>query len=139
MPGGNAASQNDVWVLAKSNEKLVSIAVEGKVAEPFGPTIGEWNPNASVGRRERFGFHRDLLNLDDVPAHTRYQLLHRTASAVLLVHSFSPENLWFEDFARFVSLFGTAAEVDGVTDAEASGKPVLSFAWVHGDERYLKR
>jgi hypothetical protein len=35
LPGGSAASQDDILVLAKSADQLVSIAVEGKVDEPF--------------------------------------------------------------------------------------------------------
>ncbi len=151
LPGGKAASQNDAWVLAKSNDQLISIAVEGKVAEPFGPTIAEWNPDASAGRQKRFTFLKDLLQLDDIPANIRYQLLHRTASAVLeaqrfnarhavlLIHSFSPENQWFEDFASFVNLFGQTAQVDQVVTAEGNTSPVLHFVWVHGDETYLRK
>ncbi len=41
LPGGRAASQNDVFVLARSKKQLISIAVEGKVREPFGPTVSE--------------------------------------------------------------------------------------------------
>jgi hypothetical protein len=53
----------------------------------------------------------------------RYQLLHRTASAVIeaerfgarhavmLVHSFTEENLWFDDFAEFASVFRLKAEI----------------------------
>jgi len=41
LPGGSSASQNDIWLLAKSAAGLISIAVEGKVKEPFGPTLGE--------------------------------------------------------------------------------------------------
>jgi hypothetical protein len=151
LPGGNAASQNDAWVLAKSNGELISIAVEGKVAEPFGPTVGEWGPDASAGRQKRFAFLKELLQLDDIPESTRYQLLHRTASAVLeaqrfnaqhavlLVHTFSPENRWFEDFSNFVNLFGNAAHVDRVVQAEGSRTPALHLAWAHGDEAFLKR
>lgn len=151
LPGGKAASQNDAWVLAKCKDQLISIAVEGKVAEPFGPTLAEWNPDASAGRKQRFAFLKELLQLDDIPTGTRYQLLHRTASAVLeaqrfnaqhavlLIHSFSPENQWFEDFARFVNLFAQAAQVDRVVTAEGSRFPVLHFAWVHGDETYLRK
>jgi hypothetical protein len=35
LPGRGKASQTDLFVLAKSGDDLVSIAVEGKVAEPF--------------------------------------------------------------------------------------------------------
>ena len=33
------ASQNDLYVLAKSNNELLTIMVEGKVSEPFGSTV----------------------------------------------------------------------------------------------------
>src|SRR5690348_15457505 len=36
LPGGSAASQNDVWVLARHSNGLASITVEGKVSESFG-------------------------------------------------------------------------------------------------------
>jgi len=151
LPGGKAASQNDVWVLAKSSDQLISIAVEGKVAEPFGPTLSEWDPDASAGRQKRYAFLKDLLQIDDIPSSTRYQLLHRTASAVieaqrfnaqhavLLIHSFSPDNKWFDDFASFVGLFGQTAQVDQLVTAEGHAFPMLHFAWVHGNEAYLLR
>lgn len=151
LPGGKAASQSDAWVLARAGNELVSIAVEGKVEEPFGPTVAEWDPDASAGRQKRFAFLKSLLQLDDVPDGTRYQVLHRTASAaleaqrfnahhaVLMVHSFSPQNLWFEHFAAFVGLFGQTAQVDRIVRVEGSRTPALHFAWVHGDETYLKR
>lgn len=42
LPGGSRSSQNDIWVLVRSKGQLISIAVEGKVSEPFGPTVQEW-------------------------------------------------------------------------------------------------
>jgi hypothetical protein len=42
LPGGRRASQTDLFVLARANEGLAAIAVEGKVAEPFGPLVREW-------------------------------------------------------------------------------------------------
>ena len=44
IPGGRAASQNDLFVLARSPKGLVCIMVEGKVSEPFGPLVSEWCP-----------------------------------------------------------------------------------------------
>ncbi|MFA7012304.1 MAG: hypothetical protein WC202_05045, partial [Desulfobacterales bacterium] len=41
LPGGSRSSQNDIWVLARSKGQLISIAVEGKVSETFGPTVQE--------------------------------------------------------------------------------------------------
>lgn len=151
LPGGGAASQNDVWVLGRADGELVSIAVEGKVAEPFGRTVGQWNPDAGAGRQMRFAFLKRMLQLEDIPSGIRYQLLHRTVSAlleaerfnaqhaVLLVHSFSPENLWFEDFAGFVQLFGQSAQVDRIVRMDGDRVPALHFAWVHGNETSLRR
>jgi hypothetical protein len=56
LPGGLRASQNDVWVLAKSagSGELLSIAVEGKVSERFGSeSLEEWLRDASPGKQGR--------------------------------------------------------------------------------------
>ena len=74
--GGIAASQNDIWILARCNKTLVSIAVEGKVDESFGDKITNWNPGATQGRAERFSFLRNILELDQIPGTIRYQLQH---------------------------------------------------------------
>jgi hypothetical protein len=47
LPGGQAASQNDAWVLAKCRTGLVSIAVDGKVRESFDKTLDQWKTDAS--------------------------------------------------------------------------------------------
>lgn len=150
LPGGSRPSQNDVWVLARTAADLVSIAVEGKVAEPFGPTIGEWGPNSSNGKRVRFDFLCSTLGLASKPPEDiRYQLLHRTASAiieakrfharhaVMLVHSFSQSEEWFVDYERFLSLYGAAAMLNEVVSAGEVNGIGLHFAWVRGESRYL--
>lgn len=80
----------------------------------------------------------------------RYQLLHRTASAVIeaerlgataavmIVHSFSSENLWFQDYAAFVGLFGIVAGVDRLSGTSARNGLPLYLGWAHGNERFLK-
>ncbi len=151
LPGGAAASQNDIWVLGRTEKDIVSIAVEGKVSEPFGPTIGEWGPDSSGGKKKRFKFLCSELGLQTKPSENiRYQLLHRTASAiieakrfhanqaVMLVHSFSPSNEWFPDYERFVSLFGASAAVDKTVSVGKRSGVWLHFAWVKGEEQYLR-
>jgi len=54
LPGGVRVSQNDVWVLGESSSGLVSIAVEGEVSEPFGPTVEEWFENKTAGKAHGF-------------------------------------------------------------------------------------
>ncbi len=149
LPGGVRASQNDIWVLAKSDEQLVSIAVEGKVSEPFGPTVQQWYANPSPGKQERLEYLLKLLNLVSVPDTTRYQLLHRTASAiiearrfnathaVMLVHSFCQSSEWFGDYADFVSLMGGVGSEDNVVSVGNRGGVSLSLSWVCGNAEYL--
>jgi hypothetical protein len=111
LPGGERPSQTDLLAMARGSKGLVAIAVEGKVDEAFGPTIGQKRAEKSAGVDERLAslFQCVGLTAANVTDGIRYQLLHRTASAVLvaeqffaaaavmLVHSFSPSNKWFED------------------------------------------
>ena len=151
LPGGSRPSQNDIWALARSEGRLISIAVEGKVSEPFGPTVQEWRAESSRGKEVRLAFLLNLLGLPAVADATRYQLLHRSASAliearrfnashaVMLVHSFSQSDEWFEDYARFASLLGSkAAKNKLVSVGSRSGIP-LHLGWVRGAPCYLNK
>jgi hypothetical protein len=150
LPGGSTASQNDVWVLAKCDAGLVSIAIEGKVNESFGDPLGVWRKSASPGKLTRLAYLADVLGLPQpIPDEIYYQLLHRAASAlieaerfqatqsVMLVHSFSPSNRCFEEFKAFVGLYGVEAEIQKPNAVSARNGTPLHFAWVHGDERFL--
>lgn len=90
LPGGVRSSQTDLWLLARVPDGLVSVAVEGKVAEPFGPSLEEWQVAASAGKSERLAFLLDVLHLKSPVARLRYQLLHRTVSAILLARGSTP-------------------------------------------------
>ena len=151
LPGGARASQIDIWVLAESISGLVSIAVEGKVSEPFGPTIEEWLKNKSTGKEKRLKFLCRELDLEyPPPEKIRYQLMHRAVSAILeakrfrapeavmVVHSFSKTDEWFDDYRYFLSLFELETEPDQAVSVKLSGGMNLSLAWVHGSEEYLK-
>jgi hypothetical protein len=151
LPGGSRPSQNDVWALARNTNHLVSIAVEGKVNEPFGPTLEEWLREGSTGKQTRLSFLLDLLGLTaPLPGSIRYQLLHRAASAVIeakrfcapqavmLVHSFSPTSEWFSDYAAFVGLFDVEAGKDQLRAVGQRGGVQLHLAWVAGDPHYLR-
>jgi hypothetical protein len=151
LPGGSSPSQNDIWALARSQGQLVSIAVEGKVSEPFGPTVQEWQLEASSGKSDRLSFLLQVLGISSVPEVTRYQLLHRTASAiieaqrfnaesaVMLVHSFSQSNEWFQDFAALVSLMGSNAIENGIVSVGNRSGVMLHLAWVRGNAAYLRK
>ena len=151
LPGGTRASQNDIFVLTRSAAGPVSIMVEGKVNESFGPTLGEWQPDSSAGKRERLRHLLRTLGLATQPAaDIRYQLLHRAASAIItgeqyravaaevLIHSFSQTFTGWSDYQTFARLFGVEAE-RGVLQrlGHAASIPLLG-AWVVGDPAFLE-
>lgn len=151
LPGGQRPSQNDIWILAKSQKDLVSIAVEGKVSEPFGPTLEEWLEQDSPGKRERLKFLQNRLRLDKpIPRTIRYQLLHRTVSAIIeakrfnashammMVHSFSQSHESFEDYEAFLSLLNLRGRVNLISSLGDVDGIELAFTWVQGEERYLR-
>jgi hypothetical protein len=149
LPGGSKQSQNDVFVLASTSEGLLSIAVEGKVAESFGPTLGEWN-TYTKGKTIRLKYLLAQLGLTvELDPGIRYQLLHRTASAVIeakrfhatkaamIVHSFSQESRWLEDYQAFVRLYGKEAGVGEMVHVSQVDGVDLYLGWAKGSARYL--
>ena len=93
-------SHTDILAFVKSYCGYAVIAVEGKVAEPFDELVSAWND--SPGKAYRLERLCASLGLSvDAVGDIRYQLLHRTVSAIheaqryrteraiMLVHSFS--------------------------------------------------
>jgi hypothetical protein len=148
LPGGNRESQSDVFLLARYSEGTIACTIEGKVDEPFGPTVGQQMVSASKGQAERMSYLCERLGLKACPDPIHYQLLHRTVSALIeagrfraseaamIVHSFSPTKKWFDAFATFVDLLGggevrpnEAVVIDNV------GIPLI-LGWAVGDQRF---
>lgn len=151
LPGGGRDSQNDIFVLAHSSAGPVSIMVEGKVSESFGPTLGEWRRDASPGKDERLRFLLRTLGLNAHPVDAiRYQLLHRAASAVItgeqyraiaaiiLIHSFSEERVGWPDYQAFTRLFGVEATLGSVQRLSGASAVPLFGLWVIGDCSFLQ-
>lgn len=154
LPGGKRESQNDIYVIAKSNNNLISIMIEGKVNEPFDKPVSNWisNSGGNSGKQKRLNFLLNKLNLNYTQVQQiRYQLLHRTVSAIIeaqrigaknalmLVHSFSTEKEWFNDFAQFVKLFDLSAEKDSIVGPYQTDGINIYFGWTKGDKYYLTR
>lgn len=148
LPGGERKSQSDVFALVRHKGGLATYTIEGKVDEPFGPTVGEWSVNASTGKIVRLKYLCTILGISSCPPDVRYQLLHRTASALIeadrfdanlagmIIHSFSPERRWLGDFIKFAALLGCDVEAgQSATMTMASGK-TLMVGWACGDERF---
>jgi len=149
LPGGSAASQNDLFVIGKCEDQLISIMVEGKSSEGFGNLVSEWYTDPSPGKKERLGYLCGMLGLkiNDV-MDIRYQLLHRTVSALIeaekfnvrnalmLVHSFSEGNEGLKDYSKFASLFGIEASLNKVQLAGNIKGINLYFGWVADTNEY---
>jgi len=146
LPGGERPSQNDIFVLGKcADGELVSITVEGKVRESFGPTLGEWRQAPSPGKQQRLAYLTETIGLPaNLPDTLRYQFLHRTASAVIearrfnasraamIVHSFGGSSTGFADYQAFTTLYGVPAEKDRLLFLKDCQNIGLYCGWVSG-------
>jgi hypothetical protein len=142
LVGGSRPSQTDAFVLAHGlTAGLATIAVEGKAGEDFGPLLSDWRREASPGKEARERQLVAALGVGAIPGSIRYQIVHRTASAVLeaerfgaryavmLVQAFAKDD-HFDDYAAFVGLFGARAERGAVVRLRERDKQVLWAGWV---------
>lgn len=151
LPGGEHSSFTDVLALARNAMGLVAVAVEAKVDEEFGPTLLTKRTKASSGQNERIDHLHKVLGLKSpLPDAIRYQLLHRTASAlitaeefhantaVMLVHSFSPTARWRQDYIAFCSAMGAKSLSDSISVVPGFDGPKLYLAWCAGSKKFLE-
>jgi len=151
LPGGSRESRNDVLALIGVGGDLIVAAVEGKVSELFGDTIDKWYANPSEGKKKRLQYLCNLLGTAFPPVGSLHdQLFQRAASAVIeckrfrarmpaiIVHLFSAEKAWFEDYAAFVSLLGGSPELDRMSEVDVPDGFTLMLGWASGNETYLK-
>lgn len=149
LPGGARASQTDLFALARGEIGLIAIAIEGKVDESLGPTVGQKRAEKSDGVDERLDYLEKTLELQaPSPDRIRYQLLHRTVSAltiardfaaesaIMLVQSFSPSGKWHSDFQAFAKLFGAEPEIGTLALIGVRAGIRLYIGWCVGDQRF---
>jgi hypothetical protein len=150
MEGGNTTSKTDVLALCRNGLGLCVVAVEAKVNEDFGPLVEEKRKEASPGQSARLEYLRQLLGLSSLPDSIRYQLLHRTASAlltarlfhartaVMLVQAWRDRGAAQNDFNRFRELLGAREVSAGVYSVPAEKPPGLFMSWCQGDPKFLQ-
>ena len=151
LPGGTTASHTDILALTRNDRGLVAVAVEAKVDEAFGPTLGKKRGTPSSGQTERLDYLHQVLQVDDqLPDAIRYQLLHRTVSAILtarkfharaavmLVQSFSPVGRWRKDYEAFCGVLGASSMSDSVVAVRRHEAPRLFVGWCTGDQRFCE-
>ncbi len=141
LDGSSRPSQNDLWAILLTDSGQVSMAVEGKAGEEFDRTLAEWLDSKS--KATRLQFLCDTLGICDPPGgHLRYQLFHRTASAVIearrwripnalvLVQSFAESKSAWNDFTSFAALLGIATTRNAVCGGRDLQGVRLYVAWV---------
>jgi hypothetical protein len=150
LPGGQTTSNTDVMAFCRNDSGLCVVAVEAKVLEDFGPTVGEKRADATEGQRVRLGYLHQLLGVDLFDDPIRYQLLHRTASAILtardfhattavmLVHAFETPADRRQDFNAFCEAVRAVPVSPGVFQVPGNNRPAVYLAWCDGNAEYRK-
>jgi hypothetical protein len=148
LPGGVTTSHTDVLALARNDLGLVVLAIEAKVDEPFGPTIGEKRKDTSIGQSQRLAYLASVLKIRGLPDSVYYQLVHRAVSAVLVaqafhahaavmfVQSFSPTAKWRGEFDQFCQVLGTTVQGNCVAAVPGHSSPSLFVGWCTGDQQF---
>jgi len=150
LPGGVQPSMNDVFVLGRTPAGAVTIMVEGKVNESFGQVVKDWRSDSSPGKNERWSYLTGLLGVDPNKGdELRYQLFHRTASAlieaqrfrardaVMIVHSFSAADAGSADYKAFAELLGVEAGIGEMAFVGENHGIRLHIGWARGDSKFL--
>jgi hypothetical protein len=119
------------------------------VNEDFGPLVGAKRLGAAAGQRRRLDFLQSQLHLEQIDDGLRYQLLHRTVSAILtaqkfhahaavmVVQSFGSKGSVREDFDRFCRTLKTQTRPGGLATVPSFAQPRLFLGWCEGDPRFL--
>jgi len=133
-PDGRMKDQLHLLTLCQGTYGLCPMAVEAVAYDDFGPGISEYQGNGDPGRSTELRFLKETLGIGEIPGGIRYHLVRRFVStiflakrfgarqAVLLMHAFTRENRWFDDFANLLALFnagvrpGTLAVLDSIPD-----------------------
>ena len=141
---GNQPTQTDLMAVLGIGDRLAVLAVEAKVDESFGPTVGQWLAGASEAKHRRLAYLAGMFGLEPAACSSlRYQFLHRAASAVLeakryrarraamIVQSFCPRRSGFSDYAEFLAAVGQpSAEPGFMSSPHQAGDIWLRFGWV---------
>jgi hypothetical protein len=148
LPGGVTTSNTDVLAICRNNLGLCILGVEAKVLEDFGPLLAEKRAEASPGQIKRLAYLHDLLGAEHFDDEIRYQLLHRTASAlltarefhaaaaVMLVHAFDTPPERRSDFKAFAAVMKANEIAPLVYKVGSFTDPALYLAWCDGNPKF---
>jgi hypothetical protein len=150
LEGGVTTSKTDVLALCRNETGLCAVAVEAKVNEDFGPLVETKRKKASTGQSDRLDSLQRLLGMVPLSGSIRYQLLHRTASAlltaklfhadtaVMLIQSFGNKASLRTDFHNFCQALNAQRIGSNIYSVTAKESPKLFLAWCQGDLKFLQ-
>ena len=149
LEGGATTSNTDVLAICRNGEGLCIIAVEAKVHEDFGPLVGQKRAEASSGQSARLTYLEGLLHVPRFDDSVRYQLVHRTASAlltarefhagsaVMMVQAWDAQATRRSDFEAFCLALNGKQLAPLVYQLPGFERPKLYLAWCDGDPKFL--
>jgi hypothetical protein len=141
--GRPSHSQSDLLAIVALADCLGIVAIEAKVDEGFDKTVGEWLVSGGAGKAVRLAKLCDLFGRKPADvAGLRYQLFHRTASAILearryrarqavmIVQSWCPSASGISDFLAFLHAIDVPCEIPGkLSDARVFDGVALRVGW----------
>lgn len=153
LAGMGFGSHTDLWALLRSEQGLISLAIEAKAGETFDDAVEGWlqasrGKDSGTNRRNRLKYLCETLGLvfDEVQMKgLRYQLFHRVASALLeakrchtahavvLVQDFGGQgesSSDFDDFRVFGDLLGAQVSINRLVEARAIKDKRLWLGWI---------
>lgn len=154
LPFGKRPSQNDVWTLVRVGKDMLSLAVEAKAGESFAEFVSVWlkMKDKDSDKDARLDFLLRTLGIPGMDvSDVRYQLLHRTVSALIeadrvgakyaamIVQSFknpkrkSDPKAQLRDFLIFGEKLGTAVEENRLVRVPNRKGVQLYLGWVTCD------
>ena len=137
-------SQTELLAKLQIDDGLAVVGVHGKARETFGELVSTWLSKPGDWKRSRL--ERLCADMElglEAARGLRYQLLHRTAAtlyeaeqrgaqvALMLVHSFSPDDQSFDDFQSFTeAMCAPVAKVNTISGPVPRLSRDLYFGWV---------
>ena len=146
LPGGNAASQCDVWAIVRTKIGMLSLTVEAKANETFGgENLETWRiagktRRSGDNRERRFEYVRSHLPQSESFSQVRYQILHRCAASVVeakrlglqhaafVVQAFNAPDESFQDYVVFCQALNIPAARGSMAATSVDGIS-LSVGW----------
>ena len=122
--------------------------MEAKVLEDFGPLLATKRAECSPGQGDRLTYLHSLLRVERFDDTIRYQLVHRTASAlltasefhasvaVMLVHAFDTPAAQRGEFEAFRKALDADEIAPLVYRAKQFQGPALFLVWCDGDPSF---